>query len=84
MAQGSRLHCGLVLTIIALVGLIIRNTIRPVEKVNWSMIMLYVAFLTCLAATLTPNIDLGTRAIAGVVGGLTLGTIIVDAMWWKK
>ncbi len=70
--------------IIALVGLIIRNTIRPTERVNWSMIMLYVAFLTCLAAALTPSLDIGTRTIAGVMGGLILGTITTDAIWWKK
>jgi LytS/YehU family sensor histidine kinase len=69
---------------IALVALIIRNTLRPSERVNWSMIMLYVAFLTCLAAVLTPGIDMNTRVIASVPGGLLFGTITIDALWWKK
>jgi hypothetical protein len=63
-----------------LVGLIIRNTIR----INWSMIIRYVVFLTCLAATLTPEIGLAVRLIAGVVGGYMVGTIATHTLWWKK
>lgn len=70
--------------IITLVGLIVRNTIRPAERVNWSMIILYVAFLTCLAAFLTPGLELGTHITVGMIGGTILGTITVDALWWKK
>lgn len=67
--------------IITLVGLIIRNTIRPADKVNWSMIIIYVAFLTCLAAVLTPGIELSVRWIASSTGGLAFGFIMVDAIW---
>jgi hypothetical protein len=69
---------------LTLIGLITRNIIRPVERVNWSMIILYVAFLTCLAANLTPGIDPATHLMTVTVGGLTLGTIIVDAMMWGR
>jgi hypothetical protein len=64
---------------VALIGLLIRNTLRPADKVNWSMIMVYVAFLTCLAATLTPGIESQIRYISYFVGTLTLGYIMVDA-----
>jgi hypothetical protein len=67
--------------IITLVGLIIRNTIRPADKVNWSMIVIYVAFLTCLAAMLTPSTEPGLRWIAGSAGGMAFGIIVVDALW---
>jgi hypothetical protein len=66
---------------ITLIGLIIRNTIRPADKVNWSLIMVYVAFLTCLAAMLTPGTELGIRWLAGSVGSLAFGFILVDAGW---
>jgi hypothetical protein len=69
---------------IALISLIIRNSLHPTERVNWSMIIIYVAFLTCLAAVLTPGLDMNTRVIATMPGGLLMGTIIVDAMSWKK
>ena len=65
---------------ITLVSLVVRNTIRPAEKVNWSMIILYVAFLTCLAAVLTPGVDPFGRGTAMAVGVFTLGTITKDAL----
>jgi hypothetical protein len=68
---------------ITLVGLIIRNTIRPTDKVNWSMIVIYVAFLTCLAAMLTPGVDYSIRVMAGIVGSSAFGLISVDAIWKK-
>jgi hypothetical protein len=64
---------------IALIGLLIRNTLRPAEKVNWSMVIIYVAFLTCLAATLTPGLDSQIRYVSYSVGFFTLGYIMIDA-----
>jgi hypothetical protein len=69
--------------IITLVGLLIRNTVRPTDKVNWSMIVIYVAFLTCLAVMVTPGTEPAMRWAAGLVGGMTFGLIGADAMMWK-
>jgi hypothetical protein len=64
--------------IITLVGLIIRNTVRPTDNVNWSLIMIYVGFLTCLAADLTPGLDSGVRTWASLVGSVCMFTIVGD------
>jgi hypothetical protein len=51
--------------LVALVGMIIRGTGKSGEM-DWPRVMLYVAFLTCLAATLTPSLDLYARGFAGM------------------
>ncbi len=48
---------------ITLVGLVIQN-IRPDRQIEWNRTMLYVAFLTCLAAIFTPGIEGGVRIFA--------------------
>ena len=70
--------------VITLVGIFIRNTIRPDDKVNWSMLVIYVGFLTCLAAILTPGIELAVRSGAYTVGGIAFGIIMLDAVAHRK
>jgi hypothetical protein len=65
--------------LIALIGLMIRGAGRSGEM-DWPRVMLYVAFLTCLAAALTPGLDATTRAAAGFVmfslSGFFMGDIV--------
>jgi hypothetical protein len=67
--------------LITLVGLLIRNTIKPAEKVNLSMIVIYAAFLTCLAAVLTPGIDGRPFGVAAGLSSFGFGIIVLDALW---
>lgn len=53
------------------VGFMVQSVAKPEKLVNWSMVLVYVASLSCLAVMITP----------GIVGGLAFGLIIVDAMW---
>jgi hypothetical protein len=67
--------------IVTLVGFIVSNAVRPTDRVNWSIMVIYVAFLTSLAAVLTPGMEIGVRAAATGVGSILMGVIVVDAMW---
>ncbi len=60
----------------AMVTLFIHNLVRPADKVNWSMIMTYVAFLSSVAIMVTPGLEPGVRGFAVAVGGMSLGAII--------
>ena len=64
---------------LTLITLVVRNTIRPADKVNWSMIMLYVAFLTSFAVLVTPGVDGFGKGAAIAVAGLTISAIATDA-----
>jgi len=56
---------------IALIALVINNFKKSGRPVNWSMVVIYTAFLTCLATYVTPGMDIGVRLGTGTVGGLT-------------
>jgi hypothetical protein len=64
--------------LIALVGLIIRNRDASTHRISWSRVMIYVAFLTFLAAAMTPLLDLPTRYFAGTGVSVLLGYFMVD------
>jgi hypothetical protein len=65
--------------IITLVGLIVQNVVRPTTTVSWSMIIVYVVFLSCLATMITPGIDTVTRSSVTVIGTASFIVIIRDA-----
>jgi hypothetical protein len=59
--------------IIALIGLLIRNRPTSAHPVPWPQVMIYTAFLTCLAAVITPGIDNYVRFFAGFNVSFMLG-----------
>jgi len=59
----------------------IQGTLKPAKPVNWSMVMVYAGFLTCLAVLVTPEIEPQIRWVAGSMGGMAFGFIMVDAAW---
>jgi hypothetical protein len=61
--------------VIALLGMVVKNVTTGTTDTQWSMIMIYVAFLTCLAAVFTPLIDDSARFFAGF-GTFALGIFI--------
>jgi hypothetical protein len=65
--------------IIALVGIILQNNIGKATPIAWPKVMLYVAFLTCLAAALTTSIEPQVRIWAGFSFSLLLGYFMLSA-----
>jgi uncharacterized membrane protein len=61
---------------ITLIGLIIQNA-KPDRPIDWHRTMLFVAFLTCLAAIFTPGIDGTVRIFAE-----STFTILLFAIYW--
>jgi len=61
---------------ITLIGIIIQNG-RPDRQIDWHRTMLYVAFLTCLAAIFTPGIDSTARIFAQ-----STFMVLLFAIWW--
>ena len=51
--------------LLALIGLMIQNARPAATHVSWSMVMVYVAFLTCMAVVFTPIVDDFARFFAG-------------------
>lgn len=49
----------------ALIGMIIGNTRTGVPHARWSLTMIYVAFLTCMAVVFTPILEAETRIFGG-------------------
>jgi hypothetical protein len=68
--------------IIALIGMIIR---KPTEgSLNWSRMMIYVGFLTCLAVAVTPGVEAATRGFAAFFVAMGFGYLIVDSGRWRS
>jgi hypothetical protein len=65
---------------IASVALIVNNFRKSSEKVQWSLVMIYIAFLPGLAGCFTPNAEPALRIFAGTVSGVSFGIIVVDAL----
>jgi hypothetical protein len=63
---------------ITLIGIILGNRSGGGTPVSWSKLMLYVSFLTCLAAVFTPQLELPARYFAGTVLMIELGYFLVD------
>lgn len=51
--------------LLALLGMVIKNVRTSTTEPHWSMVMIYVGFLTCLAAVFTPLLDDAARIFAG-------------------
>jgi hypothetical protein len=63
-------------SIIALIALI-RKKSDPTNPLNWNEVVLYVGFLSALAAVVTPGIDPQARMVMNTLLFMSLGAIIV-------
>jgi hypothetical protein len=68
--------------IIALIALI-RKKSDPTNPLDWGGIVLYVGFLSALAAVVTPGIDPNARSVMNTQLFMSLGAIIVRAGFHK-
>jgi hypothetical protein len=59
--------------LVTLIGIIAQNKSGKTEPIAWPTIMIYIAFLTCLAAVFTPQFDLPTRFFASFSMSTGLG-----------
>jgi hypothetical protein len=66
--------------LIALVGLLIRNAPANPHRISWTRVVVYISFLTCLAAVLTPGFDLPARTFAGFTVSLLLGYFMIGKL----
>ena len=69
-------------TIIAV--LIERRKSGRSKPINWSWMMIYMAFLTSFATFFSPHTEPMFRIVAGSVSGILCGWIMIDAIWPKK
>lgn len=67
---------------IALIGLLIKKPV-PGAPINWSRVMIYVGFLTALAAIVTPGIEPAARVSMNLLASTSFGYLIVDSAWKK-
>jgi hypothetical protein len=70
--------------LLALIGLMIQNARPTATHVSWSMVMVYVGFLTCMAVVFTPVVDDAARMFAGVCFFLSGIYLCVHAYENKK
>ena len=69
--------------VIAIIGLLIRS--RKAGEMDWGRALLYIAFLTCLAAQFTPALDAETHSNARLGMVFFSGFIMADvAMRWGQ
>jgi uncharacterized membrane protein YwaF len=61
--------------IIALIALIRRKS-DPTNRINWGEVVLYVGFLSALAAVITPDIESTARSVMETVLFMSLGAIL--------
>lgn len=64
--------------LITLIGIILHNSIGKGAPIAWPKVMLYIAFLTSLAAALTPGMELPIRVTAGIAFSMLLGYFMVS------
>jgi hypothetical protein len=57
--------------VLALIAMIVQSARPTGRPVNWSKVMIYIAFLTCLAAIFTPTLEAEARMFAGAVVGFS-------------
>jgi hypothetical protein len=69
--------------VVALIGMMLKKRGEDAQ-LNWSKLMLYVAFLSGLAIIVTPGVDAGARGVAGGLIGVGFGWLMVDASRQKK
>lgn len=64
--------------VVAIVVAIVQNRHRKSNEVDWSRLLIYIAFLTALAVAFTPTFDDGIRSVASGLVYAGLGFLIVD------
>jgi hypothetical protein len=50
---------------LTLIAMIVQSARPAAQPINWSKVMIYIAFLTCLAAVFTPTLEAEAREFAG-------------------
>jgi hypothetical protein len=65
--------------LLAPLGMIFKGGSATAPSPNWSLRIVYLAFLTSLAAVFTPVIESEARIFAGLVAGATLLFIMIHA-----
>ena len=63
---------------VAIIVAFFQNKNRKFSEVDWSRILIYLAFLIALAVTLTPAFDEFARGVAKIIVFAGLGFLIVD------
>ncbi|MBT8365050.1 MAG: hypothetical protein KJP23_10110 [Deltaproteobacteria bacterium] len=63
---------------VAIIVAFFQNKSKKFTEVDWSRILIYLAFLVSLAVTLTPTFDDTARGVAKTVSFVGLGFLIVD------
>jgi len=57
---------------------IYQNRLKTFREMDWPRFLMYITFLSCLAAALTPYFDSEGRSFARYIAGFLLGAIIVN------
>jgi hypothetical protein len=65
--------------LLVLIGMIFKRDRTNGKPPNWSLRIVYVAFLTSLAAVFTPVIEFEARMFAGLLAGVSMIFIMVHA-----
>jgi hypothetical protein len=65
---------------LTIIAMIVQSARPAAEPINWSKVMIYIAFLTCLAAAFTPTLEAEARGFAGAfvfIGAIYLGVMAI-------
>jgi hypothetical protein len=82
LAQESRLHRGLVVSDHRFDHADLEK-VRSDQSLNWGNVVLYVGFLSALAAVVTPGIDPNARSAMNTLLFMSLGAIMVRTGFYK-
>ncbi len=63
---------------VAIASMVYQNRGKPFAEVDWSRMLIYVAFLLSLAVVFTPTFDETARSAARFLGFSLIGFLIVD------
>jgi len=64
--------------IIALIGLLVKRTPSGEMPVDWSRLVIYVGWLTCLAVLVTPGVEPFARGTFEAMAAMGFGFLIFD------
>lgn len=65
--------------LIAMVGFCIQNARSNTSHIDWSHVVIYVAYLTFIAVAITPVFDASARATAGILVSAGFFWLLIDA-----
>lgn len=64
--------------VVTVVSLFIQNVRTNFQQIDWSRSVLYIAFLTGLAVSISPSFDPKARSAGGMLVFILLGFLIID------